>query len=412
MGDVWRRVAWSRFLVTAACLVAWRALAAVQVTGVGPQLFHVQPRTYSVVALGLAPYITALIALTLARAVSKRLRAMWSDQEGRRRLLNWTRALTAGLAMVQAYFFTLLLQVDSLLPPLDWFSRVVLILQLTAGTMVLLFLGDLIDEAGLGFGSGALLIYATGPVAIQAQRLRAMIATASASGDPSSYRSMLVWVGASILLALASVAVLRAFRSIALVEVKNAARPLPLALPVVMSGVLRPPLFASSVLFVPTLISNYMAQSQPAFHLWMVQNWTPYGNNPGWDLFYIVVAGSLVVCFAYFAAAVDFDPGLLAQRLKQRRLVVEGLALDADATAYLRTRRRLLTFAGAGFLAFATVIVPVPVYFVTKALGGLILISGTDALLITAVVLAVAAGVENLGAGDRVHELSQAPAVV
>ncbi|HUY73850.1 MAG TPA: hypothetical protein VMW11_05015 [Candidatus Dormibacteraeota bacterium] len=412
MGDLWRRVGWSRLLVTAACLVAWRALATVQVAAVPPQLFQVQPRAYSLVALGLGPYIVAMIVVTLARVASKRLRAMWSAEEGRRRLSRWTRALAAALAMAQAYGFTVLLQTASLVPPLDWFSRLVLVLQLTAGTMVLVFLGDLIDEAGLGFGNGALLIYALGPVVTQTQRLRTLVTAASAYGDLSAYRPVLVWVGASIVLVLASVAVLRAFRSVALVEGRHGTRSLPLALPVVMSGVLRPPIFASAVLSLPTPISNYVAESQPAFHSWMLQSWTPYGANPGWDLFYIGVAVSLVIFFAYLAAAADFDAGLIAIRLKQRRAWIEGLPRDGDATVYLQARSRRLTFAGGSFLALATVVVPVPVYFVTRALGGVILLSGTDVLLMTAVALAIASGIESPAAVVGRSDLSPAPAVI
>lgn len=397
--------------MTGACLVAWRAFEAVQVADVGPQLFLLQPRSYSVVALGVQPYVNALIVMTLARVISERLRAMASDDDGRRRLSRWTRVLAAALAMGQAYGFTALLQADSLVPELDWFSRLALVLQLTAGTMTLVFLGDLIDEAGLGFGNGALLIYALGAVAIETQRLHAFATAASAYGDLSRYRPIVVWIAASIVLVLASVAVLRAFRAVPLVEGRHATHALPLTLPVVMSGVLRPPIFASAVLFLPMIYSNYVAQAQPAFHLWMQENWTPYGINPWWDLLYIAIAALLVIFFAYFAVAVDVDAGLMASRLKQRRLWVEGLPRDIEARGYLRSRLRLLTFAGASFLALATVVVPVPVYFVTKAVGGAIPLSGTDVLLVTAVVLVAVARVES-GAAEGRNELSPAPSVI
>jgi preprotein translocase subunit SecY len=399
-------------LVTGACLVAWRAFEAVQVADVGPQLFLLQPRSYSVVALGVQPYVNALIVMTLARVISERLRAMSSDDEGRRRLSRWTRVLAAALAMGQAYGFTALLQADSLVPELDWFSRLALVLQLTAGTMTLVFLGDLIDEAGLGFGNGALLIYALGPVAIEMQRFLALATTASAYGDLSAYRPLAVWIAASIVLVLASVAVLRAFRAVPLVQVRHATRELPLTLPLVMSGVLRPPIFTSAVLFLPTIYSNYLVQAQPAFHLWLEENWTAYGINPWWDLLHISLAVLLVIGFAYFVVAIDFDAGVMARRLKQRRLSLEGLPEDVEATGYLRTRLWRLTFAGASFLALATVVVPVPVYFVTRALGGAIPLSGTDALLVTAVVLAGVSRVEVSRAGEGRNELSPAPSVI
>ncbi|HSP10343.1 MAG TPA: SecY family transport protein [Candidatus Dormibacteraeota bacterium] len=412
MGDLWRRIGWGRLLVTASCLVAWRTLETVQVEVAGPQLFLLQPRSYSVVALGVRPYVSALIVMALARIISVHLRALGSDDQGRRLLMRWTRVIAAVLAIGQAYALAALLQTDAMVPPLDWFLRLALVLQLTAGTMTLVFLGELIDEAGLGFGNGVLWIYALGAVATQTQRLQGFASTASAYRDFSQYRPLTIWIGASIVLVLASVAVLRAFRAVTLVEGRHAVRARPLTLPLVMSGVLRPPVFASAVLSVPAIYSNYVARSQPAFHAWVEQNWTAYGTNPGWDLLYIAIAGGLVIFFAYFAASVDFDPVLMASRLKQRRLRVEGRPRDEDAAGYLRARFRRLTFAGASFLALATVAIPVPVYFVTTALGAPIPLSGTDVLLVTAIVLAIAAGINHGGGVASRSDLSPAPAVI
>lgn len=412
MGALWRRVGWNRLLVTAACLLAWRALAAVQVAAVSPQLFQEQPRSYSLVALGMGPYVIALVLMTLVRVASRRARVMWFDEAGRRRLSRWTRAVTAGLALAQGYGFTLLVQTAWLVPALDLFPRLVLMLQLTAGTMTLVFLGDLIDEAGLGFGDGALLIYALGPVAIQTQRLHDLVTAASAYGAFSAYRPALVWVGASSLLVLASVAVLRGRRSIALVQGKHGTGALPLELPIAMSGVLRPPAFASGVLSVPILAANYLATSEPKFRLWVLQNWTPYGYNPGWDLLYIAIAAGLVILFASLVAESEFDAARIAGHLRQRRAHVDGLPSDADTSARLRTTFQRLAFAGGTFLALATVVVPVPVYFLTRTLGAVILLSGTDALLMTALVLAIASGIASLGRVESRSDLSPVPAVI
>jgi preprotein translocase subunit SecY len=170
---------------------------------------------------------------------------MVSDEEGRRLVMRWTRAITAGVTLGQAYAFAALLQAAAIVPPLDWFSTLVLVLQLTAGTMTLVFLGELIDEAGLGFGNGVLWIYALSAVAIQLQRLQGFAITASAYGTFSPFVPLALWIGASVVLVLAAVAVLRAYRAIALVGDRRAAPSRPLILPLVMSGVLRPPVFTT-----------------------------------------------------------------------------------------------------------------------------------------------------------------------
>lgn len=412
MGDLWRRVGWNRLLVTAGCLVAWRALETVQFAAVGPRLFVLQPRSYSVVALGVRPYVGALIVMTLARFISRRLGAMGSDDDGRRLLMRWTRAITAVVTLGQAYAFAALIQAAAIVAPLDWFSSLVVVLQLTAGTMTLVFLGELVDEAGLGFGNGVLWIYALGAVATQDQRFHDFTIAASAYGDLSPYRPLAIWIGASIVLVLASVAVLRAYRAIALVEGRHARSARPLALPLVMSGVLRPPVFAATVLSVPPIYSSYVAASQPGVHAWIEQNWSAYGTNAGWDLLYVAIAVGLVIVFACLAAEVDFDPVLTASRLKQRRLLVQGRPGDRDIAAFLRTRFRRLTFAGAGVLALATVVVPTLVYLATRALGAPLPLSGTDVLLVTAMVLAAAATIEGAGAPEARGDLSPVPGVI
>jgi preprotein translocase subunit SecY len=165
-------------------------------------------------------------------------------------------------------------------------------------------------------------------------------------------------------------------------------------------------------LFVPTFYSNYVAQSQPAVHVWIEQNWTSHGTNVGWDLVYITISAGLVILFAYFVVSLDFGPVLTGSRLRQRRLTIEGMPADDDAAAYLRTRFRRLVFAGATFLALATVVVPDLVYFATRALGAPLPLSGTDALLVTAMVLAAAAAIEGAAAPAARSDLSPVPALI
>ncbi|MGH7764231.1 MAG: hypothetical protein ACREOM_07430 [Candidatus Dormibacteraceae bacterium] len=412
MGNLWRSIGGKRLLVTALCLVAWRALDAVQVFDVRADIFFVQPHTYSLVALGLQPYVYALIILTVARACSGRLRAISADMEGRWRVQRWTRILAAALAMGGAYGLTLLMEVDHIVPSLDWFARLVFMLQLTAGTMTLVLLGDILDEFGLGFGNGALFIFAFTSLAIQAQRLRDLVGVASQFGDLTPFRPIALWLVASLLIVTASVAFLRAYRRVPLVQGRRAIRSLPLAVPIVLSGVLRPPIFTTSVLFVPVIYSNYLTQSQPGFHQWIVENWTPYGTNPWFDAIYIAISTVLVIAFAFFVVAIDFDPRLLAARLKQGHQSIEGVAEGMEASTHLRAKLWRLTFAGGCFLALATVVLPDVVGLATRALGQGIPASGTDIVLVTAVVLVMVTGVEGYGAGDARSELSPVPSVI
>src|SRR5918911_2420085 len=119
--------------------------------------------TFSVVAMGLNPYINATIIMQLMQVVSPRIKEISKEGElGRRRITRWSRYLTVALAALQAYGFTVLFQnqTPAILPPdMDWFQRTTIIVTLTCGTIVLMWFGELITERGIGNGI-SLLIFA------------------------------------------------------------------------------------------------------------------------------------------------------------------------------------------------------------------------------------------------------------
>jgi preprotein translocase subunit SecY len=225
-------VGWRRLAITALCLVVWRVLEQISMSSLSPVVIKLRlfgldtPPTlihsignatplsgYSISALGLQPYVNALIVITLVRAVSKSVQAIAKSPDGMHRLRRWTRALTILFAMGQAYGLTVLYQQGDVFPPfppMDWFARLVLILELTGGTMVLVLLGHVLDEFGLGFGNGAILIYALSSVADEVHRLAAM-ANPYSSND-ALYRPHGVWIMFSIGVVAASVAVLLTLR--------------------------------------------------------------------------------------------------------------------------------------------------------------------------------------------------------
>jgi preprotein translocase subunit SecY len=238
--------------------------------------------SYSVVALGITPYINALVLMTVLRALSGRLRSRGDSPDGRRLLGRWTRALAVGLALGQAYGWTILRQSGSALPSeMEWFPRLVVVLELTAGTMILVLLADVMDEYGLGFGYGAILIYVLSPVAGEVHRLAQTIALAPAV--EALYRPIGVWAAFSIGVVAITVAVLLAVRPVPPGNTKKPRSEKPAELKLLMSGVLRPPAFAQAVLFLPVILSNYLAPSNHDAARWLTLNWTAYGLNP-WTL--------------------------------------------------------------------------------------------------------------------------------
>jgi len=178
----WRLLDRRRLLVTGLCLVAWRALDQIAITGPrgqSIQLFQgigggVPFARYSLGSVGIGPYIFGLVVLSLLPAISGRVWAMQKTAEGRSSLRRWTIALAVLLAFAQAYSITELIQntrVGMWFAPLDWLTRLVMCLELVGGTVIVILLADVIDEFGLGFGYAAFLFFALRPVALQIHRL-------------------------------------------------------------------------------------------------------------------------------------------------------------------------------------------------------------------------------------------------
>src|SRR5207253_6076392 len=127
---------------------------------------------FSIVAMGMNPYINATIIMQLMTVISVRIKEIQKEGEmGRRRIQRWSRYLTVALGAGQAYGFTVLFQNTSpaILGPLDWFQRLQIILVLTAGTVVLMWFGELITEHGIGNGVSLIIfagIIGRGPASI------------------------------------------------------------------------------------------------------------------------------------------------------------------------------------------------------------------------------------------------------
>src|SRR4030081_2653220 len=177
----------NKLLFTGALLVAFRLFANISIPGASQaalqQLFNSQAllglldlfsggglSTFSVVGMGVNPYINASIIMQLMTVVSERIKDISKEgEQGRRRITRWTRYLTVALAAGQAYGLTVLFQNSNpaVLPAnMDWFTRLAIILTLTSGTVMLMWFGELITEYGIGNGISLVIfagIIARGP---------------------------------------------------------------------------------------------------------------------------------------------------------------------------------------------------------------------------------------------------------
>src|SRR2546427_5924960 len=280
----------NKLLFTGGVLVVFRLFANVAVPGASQaalsQLFNSQAllgllnlfsggglSRFSVVAMGMNPFINATIIMQLMTVISERIKEISKDGEaGRRRIQRWSRFLTVALGAGQAYGFTVLFQNTSpaILPPLDWFQRLEIVVVLTAGSVLLMWLGELITEYGIG--NGVSLIIFAGIIGRRPQGIASVFTAHSTGGGLADYVPFILFGLIAVVMtaviievqqAVRKIPIQSAQRTVGLKPVQSRASFLPLR--VNHAGVI-PIIFAISVMFLPTLLANYLIGA-PAGHL-------------------------------------------------------------------------------------------------------------------------------------------------
>lgn len=384
MAELWRLIGWRRVAVTGACLIVWRLLLFVPVWQANGRLLELRLNQqihpgamaslandlplepYSIGLLGLGPYINAVIVVLLIRVISRYVRDMAGTPGGRDAIHRWTRVLTALFAGAQAYGWTVLMQSANVLPSnLAGGPRLVLMIELAAGTIAILFLADVIDDFGAGYGYGAILLYALQPVGLEVHRLAGRIAA-----NPSIealYLPLGLWIGFSVLIAAMSVAAVLGIRRITPPEAGHGTAARTVSISFLVAGVLRPPAYAGALMALPFIVAqNYMA-SNPIGARSVEAAWTPLGANVWMDALYVAVNCTLIIGGVYFVAATDW----------------------ATAPAFVRRRVYTLALIAGGFLALTVAILPVLEEAASRAAGTELPLSGFDAILVTAVIAGV-----------------------
>ena len=338
----------------------------------------------SIVMLGLGPYITAIIILQLLTLIFPALERMYKEEgeAGRRRFNQYARIATVPLAALQGYGMLTLLQRQgaiSFASPGVLFSAIITV---TAGTVFLMWLGELITEKGIGNGV-SLLIFA-GIVARMPSEIRQALLTWS----PSQLPSYIFFIFAVFLIVFGVVLVTEARRNVPVSYAKRVrgmrmyggiSTYLPMN--VNPAGVI-PIIFALSVLLFPGMIANFLsgvggtvgniAQDVADF----------FKNQVVWGILYFI----LVFAFTYFYTMVTFDPKAISQNLQKMGGFIPGIRPGASTARYLSFILHRILFIGALFLGLIAVM-PSIVQGLTHITTFSFLIGGTSVLIIVAVVL-------------------------
>ena len=337
----------------------------------------------SVVMLGVGPYITGSIIIQLLQMMSPKIKAMYNDEGelGRRKITQYSRLLTVPLALVQGFGLIVFLEKQGILIGLTPFELLTNTIIVAAGSMLLMWIGELISEFGIG--NGVSLIIFSGIVSLIPSAIGQLAYTFDVSQVPTYLAALVAMVGVIM----------------AVVFMTEAERPVPityakqthgsrttgggstyLPLRVNQAGVI-PIIFALSILTFPTLIANALStlstgtvQSIALF----VQKTLANGWING------VLYFALVFIFTYFYTAVTFDPEAIATNLQKNGAFIPGIRPGASTAEYLSKILTRITLVGAIFLG-AIAVLPLIMKSLTNITS--LTIGGTALLIVVSVVI-------------------------
>ena len=337
----------------------------------------------SIVMLGVGPFITASIIMQLMTVMSPQMKSLYTEEgeAGRAKFTQYSRMLTLPLAILQGFGFLTLLQSQGVIFGLTTFEFITNVVLIVAGSMLLMWIGELVTEYGVG--NGVSIIIFAGIVA-------GLPATASQLLFSFSAAQLPIYVG----FAIAAIAV-----TYAVVVMTEAERPVPityakqsrggktyggtqsyLPLRLNQAGVI-PIIFALSVLLFPQMLFNVLASfGIPGVQAASVAMINLF-NNP---LLYGAIYFVLVFAFAFFYTAVTFDPEAISKNLQRNGAFIPGIRPGGHTAGYLGNLITRLTLVGATFLGLVAVL-PVGMQVVTGVAA--FAIGGTALLIVVSVVL-------------------------
>lgn len=337
----------------------------------------------SIVLLGVGPYITASIIMQLLTMIVPRLEQIYKEEgeAGRQKFNMWTRWLTVPLAAMQTFGMITLLRSQQVLGELNPFDMAVIIAVATAGTIFLMWLGELITEKGIG--NGVSLIIFAGIVA----GLPSMLTQLFTTFDPTKLFTYLILAAVAIITISGVVLITEGQRNIPVSYAKRirgnkmyGGMSTHLPLRINQAGVI-PIIFAISIMLFPGMIASFLMQAKSEIIVKVATMVNQVFQN---QLFYGLTYFILVVLFTYFYTAVVFDPNKISENLQKQGGYVPGIRPGRTTAEYLHRIMNRVTLAGSLFLG-AIAVLPI----VIQGFSGIsaLAIGGTSILIVVSVVI-------------------------
>lgn len=339
--------------------------------------------TLSLVMLGVGPYITASIIMQLMTVMVPKLKALYQEEGeiGRRKFTQYSRLLTIPLAVIQAYGLLTVLAQQQVIEVSSHTAMFFNVLIVTAGSVLLMWLGELISEKGIG--NGVSVIIFAGIVAV----LPTYIAQQYAVFDPSQIPNLIALLVGIIVVIAGVVFITEAQRDVPVTYSKQArgygasgmnTSYLPLRLN--QAGVI-PIIFALSLFTIPQIAAQLMASSDnTVFQTVASAINTFFANQIAYALTYFF----LVFAFTYMYTAITFDPKQISENLQRNSAFIPGIRPGEATAEYLGDVITRITLVGATFLGIMAVL-PIVIQNLTGITQ--FTIGGTSVLIVVSVVL-------------------------
>ena len=311
----------------------------------------------SVFALGIMPYITSSIIVQLLTVVIPRFEALKKEgQAGNAKLTQYTRYLTIGLAILQSSGLVAVARTPGrlfsgcsaeIIPDTSWSRILTMVVVMTAGTSVIMWLGELITDRGVGNGMSILIL------------------TSIAASFPGQLWSIRLQKGLFVFLLVMAVGVLIVA---AVVFVEQAQRRIPvqyakrqvgsrsyggastyIPIKVNQAGVI-PVIFASSLLYIPSLVVN-LSSSQASWAVWIQQNFV---TGDHWT--YVLTYFAMIIFFTYFYVSITFNPEEVAENMRKYGGFIPGIRAGRPTVEHLQYVLSRITAPGSLYLGLVAII--------------------------------------------------------
>ncbi|MBD3330382.1 preprotein translocase subunit SecY [Candidatus Peregrinibacteria bacterium] len=398
-----------KILFTLAILIIYRFLAHITVPGADIEALQAMSQqssdlldmfslltgggteNFSIVLMGISPYINASIIIQLLTVVIPRLENLSKEgEQGRKKINSYTRWLTLPLAFLQSYGMILLLNSQAQIPIIADINNpgVILpaMLTITAGTILLVWLGEQITEKGIGNGI-SLIIFAS----ILA-RVPTMVGKSLylAQDDETKLMPFILMVLVTLILLVIVVLFTEAERRIPLtyagrgVKAKTEQAYLPMKIN--QAGMI-PIIFAVALISFPGILGSFLASAKS-------ESLQTFGSTvtalfQAGTTLYLLFYFLLVIGFTYFYVSITFNPVQVAENIQKRGGYIPGIRPGKQTSEYLGKVSKRLTLFGALFLAFIAISpMAIQIIFQSAAIGSVpLLISGAGIIIIVGVVL-------------------------